>query len=196
MCIVLTTTLEFTRTMRLFKLINASLAMLLLANGSGCGALAGSLFTPLDTVEQVDVQQYMGKWYEISKYPVPFEVGCYGVTAEYSLKDDGTVRVFNTCRTMDGGIASTIEGVARVDDATTNAKLSVYFFGPFGAPYWIIDLDEDYQWAVVGDPTRSTLWILSRTPTMDSTTYQQILDRLPAKDYDPEKLELMPQFEE
>lgn len=182
--------------MRSFNVINASLAMLLFASCSGCGTLAGGFFTPLDTVEQVDVQRYMGKWYEIAKYPVPFEEGCYGVTAEYSLKDDGSVRVFNTCRTMDGDIASTIEGVARVDDPTTNAKLSVYFFGPFGAPYWIIDLDEDYDWAVVGDPTRSTLWILSRTPTMDSATYQQILDRLPAKDYDPAKLELMPQFEE
>lgn len=160
---------------------------------AGCGTLFQSGL-PLDVVGQVDIQRYMGKWYEISKYPVPFETGCYGVTAEYSLKDDGTVRVFNTCRKPDGTIANTIEGSATVVDSSTNAKLNVTFFPPFGAPYWIIDLDENYQWAVVSDPTRFTLWILSRTPTLDDATYASIVSRLPDKGFDPSRLELMPQF--
>lgn len=163
---------------------------------TGCGLLPGGVFAPLATVENVDIERYMGKWYEIAKYPVPFEKGCFGVTAEYSLKSDGTVRVFNTCRNADGEIANTIEGFAAVSDPTTNAKLTVYFFYPFGAPYWIIELGDNYEYAVVGDPSRSYLWILSRTPTLDESTYADILSRLPDRGYDPARLELMPQFPE
>ncbi len=166
------------------------------ASLTGCGLTSDGVATPLATVENVDIAKYMGKWYEIAKYPVPFENGCYGVTAEYSLKDDGTVRVFNTCRAADGAIANTIEGIAAVADPSTNAKLTVYFFYPFGAPYWILELGENYEYAVVGDPTRSTLWILSRTPMLDDATYQDILARLPDQGYDPARLELMPQFPE
>lgn len=160
----------------------------------GCGALPGVFAEPLDTVKYVDVERYMGAWYEIAKYPNSFQQGCSAVTAEYALRDDGSVRVFNTCRDSDGvTIKRTIEGFATVADRSTNAKLTVYFFYPFGAPYWIIDLDEDYTYAVVGDPTRRFLWILSRTPTLDSATYDQILQRLPEKGYDPSRLELTPQ---
>lgn len=161
---------------------------------NGCGLAPDSSAPPLATVARVDIAKYMGKWYEIAKYPVVFENGCYGVTADYSMKEDGTVRVFNTCRTADGAIANTIEGFASVADPTTNAKLTVYFFYLFGAPYWILELGENYEYAVVGDPTRSTLWILSRKPTLDNATYQGILSRLPDKGYDPSRLELMPQF--
>ena len=160
----------------------------------GCGLQLDRVLNLPATVSSVDIQRYLGTWYEIAKYPVPFENGCYGVTAEYSLNDDGTVRVFNSCRDADGRVARTIEGYARVEDTTSNAKLNVYFFGPFGAPYWIIDLDDDYQWAVVSDPTRFTLWILSRTPTIDPDVYQGILARLTEKGYDTTRLELMPQF--
>jgi len=170
-----------------------SMAMMI-ATLNGCGTAPDGNPAPLATVAQVDIAKYMGKWYEIAKYPVPFENGCYGVTAEYSLKDDGTVRVFNTCRTADGATANTIEGSATVDDPTTNAKLMVYFFGPFGAPYWILELGDNYEDAVVGDPSRSTLWILSRTPTLNDATYQGILARLPEKGYDPSRLEIMQQF--
>jgi len=166
------------------------------AAGSGCGVNTGG-FPPLETVERVDIARYMGKWYEIAKYPVIFERGCSGVTAEYALRDDGTVGVLNACRGSDGRtVNNTIEGFASVADPNTNAKLTVYFFYPFGAPYWIIELDENYQYAVVGDPTRTYLWILSRTPTLDEATYSDILSRLPARGYDPAKLEKMPQFPE
>jgi len=73
-------------------------------------------------------------------------------------------------------------------DTTTNAKLKVWFFWPFKGNYWIIDLNPDYQWAVVGEPSRKYLWILSRTPTMDGAIYQEILERLTQKGYDPAKL--------
>jgi apolipoprotein D and lipocalin family protein len=156
--------------------------------GTGCG-LPG-LYPPLDVVDEVDVERYMGTWYEIARYPNFFQgADCAGTTAQYTLRDDGQVTVLNRC--LRGGLdgsAQSIEGVARVVDATTNAKLKVRFFGPFEGDYWIIDLDEDYQWAVVGEPSRMFLWILSRTPTMDAETYAEIIGRLPEKLYDPERL--------
>lgn len=164
-----------------------------------CAMLVGcsgyeAFFPPLETAKNVDLSRYLGLWYEIAKYPVSFENGCVGVTAEYSLKDDGTIRVFNKC--LPGSFdaePTTIEGTASLADPANTAKLNVSFFAPFAAPYWIIDLDPDYQWAVVGEPSRTTLWILSRTPTLDDAIYQDIISRLPEKGYDPSKLERMPQ---
>lgn len=164
---------------------------------SGCGRFVDAPSIPLETVPFVEVERYMGKWFEIAKYPNGFQQGCSAVTAEYSLREDGTVRVFNTCRAADGvTVTNTIEGFATVADTRTNAKLLVYFFFPFGAPYWIIDLDDDYQYAVVGEPSRRFLWILSRTPALDESTYNAILQRLPEKGYDPSRLELTPQAPE
>jgi apolipoprotein D and lipocalin family protein len=87
--------------------------------------------------------------------------------------------------------ASEDDGHATITDPETNAKLKVYLGNsPFGGTYWIIDLEEDYQYAVAGEPSRSFLWILSRTPSMDAGTYADILERLPDKGYDPDRLEL------
>jgi apolipoprotein D and lipocalin family protein len=147
-------------------------------------------FSPLAVVENVDVSRYMGTWYEIARYPNFFQQpDCAATTAEYTLLDDGRVRVVNRCR--EGGVdgpEDSIEGVARVVDPLTNAKLKVRFSGPFEGDYWIIDLDPDYSWAVVGEPSRSFLWILSRTPTMDEDVYDAITSRLPDKLYDPDRL--------
>jgi apolipoprotein D and lipocalin family protein len=151
----------------------------------GCGAF----YPPLDVVESVDLTQYAGKWYEIARYPTFFQAACVSSTAEYTARDDGTIGVFNTCLAADGTTVSTIEGVAEVVDPSTNAKLVVSFPGvPFPGDYWIIDLDAGYQYAVVGDPNRFTLFILSRTPTLDQTTLDGILNRLPSQGYDPGQL--------
>ena len=95
----------------------------------------------------------------------------------------------NRCRkgNLDGPLKES-RGKAEVADTTTNAKLRVWFFWPFKGNYWIIDLNPDYQWAVVGEPSRKYLWILSRTPTMDEAVYQGIIERLSQKGYDPAKL--------
>lgn len=164
---------------------------------SGCATGAPFLFPPLETVDSVDVERYLGKWFEIARYPVSFEEGCVGVTAEYALRDDGRIRVLNTCieGTLDGPVR-TIEGTGRVIEEETNAKLAVSFFGPFEGPYWILMLDEDYQWAVVGEPSRSTLWILSRTPQLDEDTLDMISAALPDLGYDPERLIMTPQAPE
>lgn len=151
----------------------------------GCAAL----FPPLDVVESVDLTQYAGKWYEIARYPTFFQAACVSSTAEYTARANGKIGVFNTCLAADGSTVSTIEGVAEVVDPSTNAKLVVSFPNvPIPGPYWIIDLDAAYQYAVVGDPYRSTLFILSRTPTLDQTTLDGILNRLPSQGYDPGRL--------
>ena len=165
-------------------------ALGILFAATGCA----SFNPPLEVVDSVDLERYSGKWYEIARYPVWFENGCVAATAEYTPRDDGKITVVNTCReeTVDGPVER-IEGVARVADSETNAKLRVSFFWPFEGDYWIIDLDDEYGYAVVGSPDRNTLWILSRTPTLDDDTYQGILGRLPEKGFDPERLTLTPQ---
>jgi len=174
---------------RRFVALNIGCVLFLLFPGA-CAFDYSFLFPPLGVVESVDLERYAGKWYEIAKYPTSFQAGCSDSTAEYTPQDDGTIRVVNTCQPDDGGALDTIEGYAQVADSQTNAKLTVYFpNSPIGAPYWIIELGTDYEYAVVGEPSRSFLWILSRTPTMDEGTYQDILSRLPDKGYDPSRLE-------
>jgi apolipoprotein D and lipocalin family protein len=134
---------------------------------------------PVRVVDYVDLNRYLGKWYEIASFPQSFQKGCVGTTAQYSQKPNGRISVLNECRigTLDGSI-KTATGTARVVDRETNAKLKVTFFWPFSGNYWILDLDPDYQWAVVGDPSREYLWILSRNPQLDPALYEDILGRL------------------
>jgi apolipoprotein D and lipocalin family protein len=140
---------------------------------------------PLEVVDHVDLERYLGTWYEIATIPKRFQKGCVGVTATYSLRPDGKIRVINRCRkeTLDGKLRD-IEGKAWVVDKTTNAKLKVQFFWPFSGDYWIIELDADYRWAVVGHPNRTYLWILSRTPHMAQALYDDLIDRIGNKGYD------------
>ena len=168
-----------------------ALSLLAACGLANTGCLSSLLYPELEVVENVDVERYMGKWYEIARYPNFFQDSeCDNTTAEYTLNDDGTVKVVNRCGPT--GTEQSIEGTARVVDTTTNAKLKVRFFGPFEGDYWIIELDPDYQWAVVGEPSRRFLWILSRTPTMDATVYNDILLQLPDKSYNPDRLMLTP----
>jgi apolipoprotein D and lipocalin family protein len=149
---------------------------------------------PLTTVSFVDLNRYLGKWYEIASYPAWFQRGCTGATADYSRLPDGRIRVVNRCfkKSLDGPLKES-KGKAEVVDTATNAKLKVWFFWPFKGDYWIIDLDPDYQWAVVGVPSRKYLWILSRTSTLDDAIYDGILRRVIENGYDPTRLQLTPQ---
>jgi apolipoprotein D and lipocalin family protein len=144
---------------------------------------------PLEVVPHVDLQRYLGTWYEIATIPQRFQKGCVGVTAEYSLRKNGDIRVVNTClqETLDGEVR-TASGKARVVDRTSNAKLKVCFFWPFWGAYWIIGLDTDYRWAIVGHPDRTYLWILSRSPQMDETLYGDLLKLIADKGYDLTKI--------
>ncbi|MGB5661484.1 MAG: lipocalin family protein [Thermoanaerobaculia bacterium] len=143
----------------------------------------------LEAVPEVDLERYLGTWYEIASYPQRFQEGCTGTTATYTLQSDGEIDVLNKCRkgNLDGP-EDVAEGRARLVDRETNAKLEVSFFGPFWGDYWIIDLGPNYDYAVVGHPSRDYLWILSRTPTLDETTYDGILSRLEEKGYPLEPL--------
>lgn len=147
----------------------------------------------LDTVPYVDLDQYLGTWYEIASYPAFFQKGCVATKATYSVREDGKIDVLNECRlkTLDGK-PKKANGLATVVDPKTNAKLKVRFF-IFSGDYWIIDLDKDYQFAVVSAPSMKYLWVLSRTPQMDDQTYRDILTRLKEKGFDLSKLRLTPQ---
>ncbi len=144
---------------------------------------------PLETVRHVDLDRYVGTWHEIAAFPQRFQRGCTATTATYSLRPGGRLDVVNRCRkgTLDGEERSA-RGRARVVDRATGAKLEVSFFRPFWGDYWIVDLADDYSFAVVGHPSRDYLWILGRTPEMAEETYQGIVGRLRAQGYETDRL--------
>jgi apolipoprotein D and lipocalin family protein len=142
---------------------------------------------PLQTVSSVDINQYLGKWYEIASIPQRFQKGCAASSAEYSLRDDGDITVLNSCRLEDGSIKKVRGRAWTTDD--TNAKLKVRFFWPFSGDYWIIELAEDYSYAVVGHPDRDYLWILSRTAEISPALYDELMEKIEVKHgYDPSKI--------
>lgn len=146
---------------------------------------------PLEVVEAIDLQRYLGRWYEIASFPAWFQEGCHCSTAEYSPGTDEPIAVRNSCRleSADGDL-DTAEGVARPVDATSNARLEVSFARPFWGDYWILELDEEnYAWVVVGTPSREYLWILSRTPVMDEALLQELMARAAAKGFDISRLQ-------
>ena len=136
--------------------------------------------------QAVDLQRYVGLWYEIGRYDHGFERGCQGVTAEYRLRQDGEIDVINTCREgAPDGEARVAEGRARVVEGSGNAKLEVSFFGPFYlGDYWVLDHADDYSWAIVGEPSGRYLWLLSRTPDPAPAVRQRIRDRTAELGYD------------
>jgi len=149
----------------------------------------------LQTVPYVDLKKYAGKWYEIASFPQRFQKGCNCTTAEYTPTDKGYVIVENRCnKDSINGKQSYIKGKAFVVENSGNAKLKVQFFWPFRGKYWIIDLADDYSYAVVGHPNRKYLWILSRTSSINDTTYQQIISRLQKNGFDITKIRLTKQI--
>ena len=149
----------------------------------------------LQTVPYVDLKKYAGKWYEIASYPQRFQKGCNCTTAEYTPTDDGYIIVENRCnKDSVNGKLSSIKGKVFVEENSGNAKLKVQFFWPFKGKYWIIDLADDYSYAVVSHPNRKYLWILSRTPKMTDAVYQQIISRLKEKGFDVSKLQITKQI--
>jgi len=140
-------------------------------------------------VDHVDVQRYLGTWYEIANFPQSFQRGCTATTATYTPRDAGQIDVVNRCRMgSPDGPEKVASGRARIVDPLSNAKLEVSFFRPFWGDYWIIDLGGGYEYAVVGHPGRDYLWILSRTPTMKADVYEAILQRLAAQGYETNRL--------
>ena len=164
-------------------------------------AVALSACEPPETVDYVEIDRYLGTWYEIASYPAFFQRQCIGdTTAHYEPHPTrpGQISVTNRCRTGPGDNDwDEARGRARIVDRETNAKLKVYF-SIFPGNYWVIDLDdapgdEPYRYAVVGESSRKYLWILSRTPTLDDETLDRILDGLVDQGYDTDKLRWTPQ---
>jgi len=155
---------------------------------------------PLPTVAKVDLERYLGRWYELARLPNRFQAQCTGnVVATYSPLSANAVKVVNSCRTASGE-DDVANGVARVRDLTTNAKLEVRFLPlalawlPFAwGDYWILDLAPDYSHALVGTPSREYLWVLSREPTMEDARLRTLLERARALGFDDTKVVRTPQ---
>ena len=154
---------------------------------------AVSAAEPLATVGNVDLARYAGQWHEVARYPNRFQQQCVSdTTATYALRDDGKVSVVNRCRTRDG--YDEVNGVARRVDGRTD-RLQVSFLPaalrwlPIGwGDYWVIELAPDYRYAVVGEPSRQYLWVLSRTRALSPEDRRAIEARLPAHGYDAARL--------
>ena len=139
-------------------------------------------YDTLEVVPHVELEKYLGKWYEIAHLPARFQEGCTDTTATYTLSEDGSISVLNECRR--NGKVKQAKGKAKVVDKNSGAKLKVTFFWPFYGDYWIINLGKDYDYAVVGTPNRKYLWILSRTPQMDDKLFSQLIESVKSKGFD------------
>ena len=130
--------------------------------------------TPLQTVSSVDLNKYLGKWYEIYRLPNWFEDDdCVTVTAEYGLRDDGGVSVLNTCHKASK--KEEARGIAKIVEGSSNSKLRVSFFRPFYGDYWILDLASDYSWVLIGEPAGKYFWILARDKKLSPGLEESLL---------------------
>lgn len=162
--------------------------------------LSSLLFTncknsaPLPTVSEVDLQKYSGTWYEIARFPNRFERGLECVTAEYSPKENGNIRVVNSGVKKDKpGKIDKASGTAWVPDPAYPGRLKVRFFWPFAGDYYIIALDDGYRYVLVGSPDRDYLWILSREKTLEESIYNELLQIAAKNGFDVSKLEMIDQ---
>jgi len=163
---------------------------------SGCAAFTPTQPAPglPQTVASVDVQRYLGTWFEAARLPVFFQDGervrCADVTAIYTARQDGRIDVLNTCRNaLAGGAIRSATAIATAQPDSGNARLRVAFFWPFHGDYWVIGLDPEYRWAVVGAPSRRVLWILSRTPQMAEVDYARAVEIARAQGFAVENLQ-------
>jgi len=172
------------------KKIVAASAILL---GAGAAAFAFSKlkksFPPLNVYPSVDLNKYLGEWYEIALFPYKYEKCCFNTKAIYSLNEDGTIKVLNICnKNSQHGQLETAEGKAFIVDKETNAKLKVQFAWPFKGDYWILDVGENYEYALVGNPSRDNLWILSRTAKINGNSLKKLKGIATREGFDINKL--------
>lgn len=169
---------------RLMKKTLAFFALLLLSACAASPGPVGNTAVP-QPAKSVELDRYLGRWFEMARYEAPFQKGCEAVTADYSLRGDGTIKVINSCRqgAVDGK-AKVATGKAKVVDTATGAKLKVSFFGPFYGDYWVLDRADDYSWSIVGEPSGRYLWILTRAAKPDGAIRAQLESRVKALGYD------------
>lgn len=168
---------------------------------AGCGSPEEGIFpvyrdasVPIASKALFEPERYLGVWHEIARFPVPFEAGCTGVTAEYGLREDGLLSVLNTCRGPDGAVRSTISGTAEV---VGPGRLEVRFGSvPFvAADYWVLWVDESYRTAVVGTPNGRAGWILNRDPVIPADRWAAAREMLDFNGYDLSRLEVVGRVE-
>jgi len=151
----------------------------------------------VETVPEVRLDRYAGTWYEVARVPNRFQDQCSrGTTAEYVLREDGRLDVVNRCFDEDGNLDEA-KGLAKIVDPDSNAKLKVSFVSflgwrPFWGDYWVIGLDPDYRWAVVGTPDREYGWVLARTPTLGDEALDQVFAILERNGYERSAFEMSP----
>lgn len=146
-----------------------------------------------EPAKSVDTEKYLGKWYEMARYENRFEKGCEGVTAEYSRRDDGLIKVLNTCRDVNGNVTDEAEGKARIVENSDSAKLKVTFFWPFEGDYWVLDRADDYSWSIVGEPSGRYLWILTRKAKPAGSKRDELLGKVAVLGYDTKLIRITKQ---
>lgn len=158
----------------------ALLMVILLSTGCSVFFQQGKVLNPSvpEPAKSVDLQRYLGRWYEIARYEAPFQYDCEAVTADYSQRPDGRILVLNSCkRKGPQGPTDSAEGHAIVQNGSGNAKLRVSFFWPFYGDYWVLDRGEAYEWAIVGEPSGRYLWLLFRDPHPPEDIVQSVKTR-------------------
>lgn len=141
-------------------------------------------------VKALDLEKYLGTWYEVARFDHRFERGLVGVTANYSMRDDGKIKVLNSGykNSLDGEFSEAI-GKAKIPNPKTDpGKLKVSFFWIFYGDYFVLELDDNYQWVIIGSSSDKYLWILNRSPQIDETLYKNLLDKIERRGYDVTKL--------
>jgi apolipoprotein D and lipocalin family protein len=169
------------------KLTVAALALLVAALGVASGVrLSKRRLPPPVPAKSVDLERYLGRWYEFARYDTWFEHNDEGATAEYSLRPDGLIRVVNASRSgSTTGRLRWAEARARPVPGSDNTRLKVAFFGPFFlGNYWVLDHGEDYDWSIVGEASRRYLWILTRAPVPAPDVQAMLLERVQSFGYD------------
>jgi len=152
--------------------------------------LSGCLTVPdgIEPVDNFEINRYLGKWYEIARLDHSFERGLEAVSAEYSLRDDGGIRVINSGRNTDTQANQEAEGRAYFFDEPNLGYLKVSFFGPFFGSYVIFELDENYQYAFIAGNTANYLWLLARTPEVSEELVDQFISRATQLGFDTSQL--------
>jgi apolipoprotein D and lipocalin family protein len=156
------------------NLLFISIASVFILSACANQAVYRQSSSPLKSVNAVDLNRYLGTWYEIYRLPNRFEdIDCVTVSAQYALREDGHVSVLNTCLKKDG--PKVAKGIAKAVQGSNNAQLKVSFFRPFYGDYWVIDLAEDYSWVLVGEPAGKYFWILARQKQLDPKLEEALL---------------------
>ncbi len=166
------------------------LAISLIATfGAACAGARPTGTSPFPTAQRVDIQRMNGTWYVVAEFPNDLERYCFGTTVSYAARSDGDMDLLRRCNkgSLDGPIDEAY-GRIRVYDAIHRSKLGLSYIRPIWAPYWIIEVGADYDYAVIGTPKRDRLWILSRTQSMDAREYADAISRLRSNGFDIAKL--------